>query len=170
MARPRRKLIYILGFMGSGKTTVGKLLAQELDWKFIDLDTVIEAGQGQSIREIFDRAGEPFFREIEQAALREVSKTEPAVIALGGGTFAQEPNIELIRDAGGSTVWLDCPFEELRRRCAGIDNRPLFRDPESFVRLLEQRLPYYRLAQHHVLTEGRAPREVVEQILRLDLF
>jgi shikimate kinase len=156
--------------MGSGKSTVGALLAQELGWAFADLDSIIEAGQSATIRDIFERMGEPFFRQIERAALTEVSKTEPTVVALGGGTFAQEPNVELIRDAGGTTVWLDCPVEELRRRCAKINNRPLFRDAETFAQLLGQRLPYYQLAEYRVSTNGRDPREVVEQILRLELF
>ena len=71
MIRHRRKVIYLLGFMGSGKSTVGKLLAGVLGWPFIDLDTIIEAGQGLSIREIFENSGEPFFRQIERAALAE---------------------------------------------------------------------------------------------------
>lgn len=166
----QRKLIYLLGFMGSGKSSVGALLARELRWPFIDLDTTIEAGQGLTIREIFEQAGEPFFREIERAALTEASKTQPAVIALGGGTFVQTPNLELIRESGGTTVWLDCSLEELRQRCEGMNNRPLFRDAASFEQLLAQRLPYYRLAEYRVSTEGRTPREVVEQILRLKLF
>jgi shikimate kinase len=170
MERHRRKLIYLLGFMGSGKSTVGVLLAQELGWPFIDLDSVIEAGQAASIREIFERAGEPFFRELERAALTEASKAAPAVIALGGGTFAQKPNVELIRQSGGATVWLECPLEELRQRCREIDNRPLFRDPQSFAQLLNQRLPYYRLADYRVSTERRQPREVVDQILQLEVF
>ena len=73
--------------MGSGKSTVGELLSRELRWPFSDLDAVIEAGQGVSIREIFERSGELFFRQLERAALTEVLKTEPAVIALGGGNF-----------------------------------------------------------------------------------
>ena len=170
MGRRRRKLIYLVGFMGSGKSTVGALLARELGWAFADLDSIIEAGQSATIRDIFERMGESFFRQIERAALTEVSKTEPAVVALGGGTFAQEPNVELIRDAGGTTVWLDCSVEELWRRCAKINNRPLFRDPETFAQLLGQRLPYYQLAEHRVSTNGRDPREVVEQILRLEVF
>jgi shikimate kinase len=170
MSRQRRKLIYILGFMGSGKSTVGKLLATELGWPFIDLDTVIEAGQGLTIREIFEQSGEPFFRQVEHAALTEAAKTEPVVIALGGGTFAQPPNVDFIRETGGATVWLDCPPEVLRARCEGIDNRPLFRDAESFSQLLLDRLPFYRLADFRVSTEGRKPEEVVEQILRLRVF
>jgi shikimate kinase len=170
MAHHRRKIIYLLGFMGSGKSTVGAILARELRWPFIDLDVTIEAGQGLTIREIFEQVGEPFFRTIEHAALTEASKTEPAVIALGGGTFAQPQNIELIRASAGVTVWLDCSFEELRRRCNGMTNRPLFRDAASFAQLLEQRIPYYRLADYRVPTEGRTPEEVAQQILQLRLF
>ena len=164
------RLVYLLGFMGSGKSTVGALLARALGWPFIDLDAVIEAAQGETIREIFAQAGEPAFRRIEHAALTAVSRTEPAVIALGGGTFVQEPNLQLIRATGGATIWLDCTPDELRVRCQGIDNRPLFRDDLSFHQLLEQRLPFYRLADYRVSTEGRAPQEVVEEILRLEIF
>ena len=170
MARQRRKLIYLLGFMGSGKSTVGKLLAEQLRWPFIDLDTVIEGGQGLTIRAIFENSGERFFRQVERAALTEVSKSDPAVIALGGGTFAQPENVDFIREAGGVTVWLDCPADILRRRCEGMENRPLFRDTESFVRLLSERLPYYRLADFRIATDDRNPREVTEDILRLGIF
>lgn len=170
MTRHRRKLVYLLGFMGSGKSTVGELLAREAAWPFIDLDTTIEAGQGITIREIFERDGEPFFRQIERAALTEASKTEPAVIALGGGTWVQQPNIDFIRSTGGATVWLDCSLEELRRRCEGIGNRPLFRTPESFARLYMQRVPYYQLADFRVATGGSEPAAIVERILRLNIL
>jgi shikimate kinase len=170
MIRHRRRIIYLLGFMGSGKSTVGKLLANTLGWPLIDLDTIIEAGQGLTIREIFENSGEPFFRQIERAALTEASKAEPAVIALGGGTFAQPPNVDLIRESGGATVWLDCPPTILRERCQGMENRPLFRDEQSFAQLFMERLPYYRLADFRVSTEGHKPEEVVEQILSLHVF
>ena len=170
MNRHRRKLIYLLGFMGSGKTTVGGLLARELGWPFIDLDSTLEAGQGMSIREIFEHSGEPFFRELERAALTEVSKTSPAVIALGGGTFVQEPNAKFIRETGGATVWLDCPVDMLELRCQGLTTRPLFRDSLSFQQLYLQRLPHYQQAEFRVATGGKAPQEVVSQILQLSLF
>jgi len=170
MPQHRPRLIYLVGFMGSGKSTVGATLARALGWPFIDLDTTIEAGQGLTIRDIFEQAGEPFFREVERAALTEVVKTEPAVIALGGGTFVQEPNLELVRARGGITVWLDCSIEELRRRCEGITNRPLFRDAASFVQLFHQRQAYYELADYRISTEGRNPEEVAEEILRLQMF
>ncbi len=156
--------------MGSGKSTVGNLLANALGWPMIDLDTVIEAGQGLSIREIFENSGEPFFRQVEHAALAAAAQAEPAVIALGGGTYAQPPNVDLIRNAGGTTIWLDCPPELLRARCEGMEHRPLFRDEQSFNQLFAERVVYYRLADFRISTEGRKPQEVVEQILSLQVF
>ncbi len=170
MIHHRRKLLFLLGFMGSGKSTVGRLLSMQIGWPFVDLDATIEAGQGLTIREIFEGAGEPFFRKIEHAALTESAKTEPAVIALGGGTFVQPANLDFIRESGGVTIWLDCGLDELRQRCQGMNNRPKFRDAESVGELYEQRLPYYRLAEYRVSTEGVRPQEVVEQILSLQIF
>lgn len=156
--------------MGSGKSTVGALLARELGWPFIDLDKTIEAAERRTIRDIFETEGEAPFRAIEHAVLTEASKAEPAVISLGGGTFVQKPNLDFIRETDGLTIWLDCSIGVLRQRCAGMTNRPLFRDPESFERLLNQRLPYYQLADYKVSTEDRSPDEVVNQILRLEIF
>ncbi|HEV3279699.1 MAG TPA: shikimate kinase [Terriglobia bacterium] len=170
MALSRPRLIYLVGFMGAGKSSVGARLATALSWPFVDLDTTIEAGQGLTIRQIFEQAGEPFFRAIERAALAEVIKVEPAVIALGGGTFVQPPNLELIQARGGPTIWLECSPDELHRRCQGITNRPLFRDRASFDQLLQQRLPYYQLAEYRISTEGHSAEDVAEQILRLQLF
>jgi shikimate kinase len=170
MDNHRHKLIYLVGFMGAGKSSVGTILAQQIGWPFVDLDTVIEAGQGATIRKIFEQAGEPFFRQIERAALVEVARKEQAVIALGGGTFVQRPNFELIRKTRGATIWLDCPIEELWQRCSIMDNRPLFRDRESFFKLYEERLPYYRQAEFRIATGGRSPEDIVQEILRLGLF
>lgn len=170
MNNHRQKLIYLVGFMGAGKSSVGTILAQKIGWPFVDLDTVIEAGQGATIRQIFEQAGEPFFRQLEHAALVAVVRKAPAVIALGGGTFVQRPNFDLIRQTRGASIWLDCPIEELWERCSTMDNRPLFRDRESFFRLYEQRLPYYRQAEFRIATGARAPEEIVQEILRLGLF
>jgi shikimate kinase len=170
MGRRHRKLVYLVGFMGSGKSTVGALLARELGWPFIDLDTTIENAEGRTIREIFETEGEAPFRTLEHVVLTEASKTEPAVISLGGGTFVQKPNFDFIREVNGVTIWLECSIAELRLRCARMTNRPLFRDPASFEQLFNQRLPYYRLADYKVSTESRSPGEVVHQILRLRIF
>lgn len=170
MGIQRQQLIYLVGFMGAGKSSVGVMLAQQMGWPFIDLDTVIEAGQGSSIRQIFEQSGEPFFRRLEHAALAEVAGKAPAVIALGGGTFVQKTNFDFIRQTRGATIWLDCSLEELWQRCSMMDNRPLFRDRQSFLKLYEQRLPYYRQAEFRIATGGRSPQEVVQEILQLGLF
>lgn len=160
--------------MGCGKTTVGRLLAQRMAWKFIDLDSWMEQEEGMSIAEIFARAGEPAFRRREQELLRRIIEEMPQaggrVVALGGGTFAQPPNWELLQGAQAITIWLECPIEELLMRCALLTNRPLFRDEASFRKLYEERLPYYRQATFAVRSGRGDPREVVQQILSLSIF
>ena len=156
--------------MGSGKSTVGELLSRELRWPFIDLDTVIEAGQGVTIREIFERSGEPFFRQLERAALTEVLKSEPAVIALGGGTFAYEANVELIRETGGTTIWLDCPLETVRQRVEQASHRPLARDGHRFEELFHARQAAYAKADYRIPIECDDPSAALEAILQLPLF
>ena len=156
--------------MGSGKTTVGALLARQLAWRFIDLDDRIEEAAGLRIPEIFERLGEPAFRQIEadqlRAALgRAVELKEPIVLALGGGTYAQPGAPEFLRAAGVPVIWLDSPPETLLARCMTMTGRPLFRDETSFRALYVQRLPSYKMADHRVDSSG-ASSEVVAEILR----
>lgn len=170
---PIQRSFYLLGFMGCGKSTVGRLLGQRLGWRFIDLDETLEQCQGRTINQIFAEKGEPYFRQAERRLLEEiVRKAEemPTVVALGGGTFAQPANFELIRSNGGITVWLRCPLEELRRRCRGLTHRPLFRDPASFEQLYRQRLPYYERADFRVDADRSDPNQVVEDILQCVVF
>lgn len=166
--------VYLVGFMGCGKTTVGTKLAQRLAWKFVDLDTCIELEEGRSIADIFARAGEAAFRrkenEILSRVLEEAALGGGRVVALGGGTFAQPPNFELLQSARAITIWLECPVEQLLLRCALLTNRPLFRDEASFRQLYEQRLPYYRQASFTVGTGNADPGEVVNRILTLPVF
>lgn len=165
--------VYLVGFMGSGKTTIGTKLAQRLAWKFVDLDSLIEQEEGKTIAEIFARAGEAAFRRKEQAKLIRVLEEGGQggrVVALGGGTFAQPRNFELLQSAKAVTIWLECPVEELLLRCALLTNRPLFRDEQSFRELYAQRLPFYRQASYTVTTEDSDPGEVVNRILALPVF
>lgn len=165
--------IYLVGFMGSGKTTVGRLLADRLGWNFADLDEDIEAEQQMKIAEIFDRYGEQRFREIEREALRRrvraIQRGEPTVLALGGGAFAQPDNYALLED-NGVTIWLDCPLDLARRRVEQDANRPLARDPETFERLYQERRAGYARADHRIEVTGDDPEPVVEAILRLPIF
>ena len=173
-APPRRRLACLAGFMGSGKTTIGKLLAAQLAWRFVDLDEEIENCAGLPIAEIFSRSGEPAFRDIEHECLVRVlgsatGQESSFVLALGGGTFAQPRNVALLRDAGAVVLWLDCPVEELLARCVLMPDRPLFRDEASFRKLYEERLPFYQQADYRVA--GHAdPREAVEKIRALGVL
>jgi shikimate kinase len=165
----RVQVLCLAGFMGSGKTTVGTLLARQLAWRFIDLDDRIEAAAGLGISEIFERLGEPAFRQIEadqlRAALGRASELkESAVLALGGGTYAQTGAPEFLRSASVPVVWLDSPVEVLLARCMTMTGRPLFRDETSFRALHAQRLPSYQQADHRVDSSGD-PARVVAEIL-----
>jgi shikimate kinase len=164
--------IYLVGFMGCGKSTVGHALAEELGWRFVDLDADIEKAEGSSIGEIFESRGEPAFRLLEAAALRNaVRKVEcgqPHVIALGGGAFAQENNTALLADKGIS-IWLDCPFETVQRRVAGDQRRPLARDAHKFRTLYDDRRPAYARSDYRVEIHGDDCADAVQQILALGL-
>ena len=166
----RVPILSLAGFMGSGKTTVGTLLAQHLAWRFVDLDDRIEEAAGLTIPEIFERLGEPAFRKLEadqlRAALGRASEhKESTVLALGGGTYAQPGCPEFLRSAGVPVLWLDSPLELLLSRCMTMTGRPLFRDEASFRALYAQRLPSYQLADSRVDSSAE-PTQVVAEILR----
>lgn len=164
--------IYIVGFMGCGKSTVGRALADELGWRFVDLDAEIEKAEGCPIAEIFEARGEAAFRLLEGAALRSLVRKiecgQPHVVALGGGAYVQDGNAGLLADKGVS-LWLDCPFEMVQRRAEGDAGRPLARDPEKFRALYEERRAGYARADHRIEISGDDCIEVVKQILALGL-
>jgi shikimate kinase len=159
--------IYLVGFMGSGKTTVGRLLAERLGWGFTDLDEAIEAAEGATISEIFEQRGEEEFRRIEHETLRRqisaIERGKPSVIALGGGAFAQPVNRDLAQ-RHGIAFWLDCPFDRVERRVAPTTHRPLARDPERFAALYNARREIYALADVRIPIEGDDPAVAVEAI------
>lgn len=160
--------------MGSGKTTIGTLLARQLAWRFVDLDERIEQSAGLSIPQFFERHGEVAFRQLEAEQLRSAlgrasEFQESTVLALGGGTYAQPGCPEFLRAAGVPVLWLDSPIELLLARCMTMTGRPLFRDESSFRALHAQRLPSYQLADHRVDSSGE-PTQVVSEILRRGIF
>ena len=165
--------LYLIGFMGSGKSAVGRLLADELGWSFADTDEDIEKAHGISISEIFDTRGEPEFRGIEQEALRkrvrEIEFGKPMVLSLGGGAFVDPANRKLLEERG-VTVWLDCPLHRITARLDGQTHRPLARDPEKFQQLFHDRLHVYKQAEHRVEADTDDATAIVAQILKLPIF
>jgi shikimate kinase len=160
--------------MGSGKSTVAKLLRRQTGWPSIDLDKRVTEVAGISVTEIFARMGEAEFRRIEHEqllrALAEAAEQQkPTIISLGGGTVTQPQNVALLRDHDAALIWLQCPIEELLHRCAQISDRPLFRDEYSFRQLYQDRLPFYEAADFRV-DSNIDPLRVVEQILALGIF
>ncbi|MEO8025634.1 MAG: shikimate kinase [Bryobacteraceae bacterium] len=164
--------IYLVGFMASGKSTIGVRLADELGWSFFDLDAEIEAERKTTIAEIFDTLGEAEFRRIESTALnqriRAIQSGRPSVLALGGGAFTEDENIGLMNE-NGITIWLDCPLDEIRMRLMNDPvDRPLARDPKRLEHLYESRRISYTQADFRVDASGAA--DPLAQILALPLF
>jgi len=150
------RAVFLVGFMGSGKSTVGPELARRLGWDFVDLDCRIEACEQKSVPEIFRDQGETGFRLAESTALQHLTQSleRDSVVALGGGAFAQEKNRTLLRNC--FSVFLNAPVEELwKRSLADGVERPLRKDRDQFARLLAERLPGYRQATITVETAGR---------------
>jgi shikimate kinase len=162
MAMPR---IYLVGFMGTGKSTVGRELSLKLRYPFLDLDSEIEEAEGLSVREIFDRFGEPRFRQLEREHLRRVSKMPTAVVALGGGAYVDPDNRQIV-DETGIAVWLDASYSSLRARVRSDGTRPLLGDPERAQKLYSDRRPAYELARIHILTDNRLPDDIAEEIIK----
>jgi shikimate kinase len=139
--------VFLTGFMGAGKSTVGRLLALRRGAPFVDLDAEIEARAGAPVREIFARHGEPQFRAWEREALHQAVARPDVVVACGGGTLVDEDNLALARTRG-VTVWINPPFAVIARRIGGRGkrDRPLFDDETQALELYRRRLPAYRLA------------------------
>jgi shikimate kinase len=160
----KKPIIYIVGFMGAGKTSVGQSLAKLLGWRFVDLDQVIEELEGRPIRDIFRDTGEPYFREIEHRELMRAASWKEVVVALGGGTFCADLNRQVMQESGVS-VWLDASLDILYARCAGKEDRPLFTTREKMQALLELRRPFYAKADLKIDTGERSIDSIAEDIL-----
>lgn len=165
--RPGR--IVLTGFMGAGKSTVGRLLARRLGWRFLDADSLLEFSAGKTIAELFLEFGEPRFREMEAELIAGLSGETDLVLALGGGALESEATrANLLSSPNTQLVFLEAPLDELLRRCAGHgspDLRPVLRDRDAVLSRFEKRLPQYRQAHLTVPTASQTPEEVVTTIL-----
>lgn len=170
---PTIRRILLTGFMGAGKSTIGRELAAQLGWAFLDLDTHLEQRTGASIPALFEAHGEPHFRRLESAALASTLALTNIVIALGGGTPEVHTNRLLIEQAPGTlTIFLDAPFPVLFDRCVlqalnpGATDRPVLRDPALAEARFRLRAPLYRrLARITQSTEDQTPAQTVSAIL-----
>ncbi len=156
--------IYLVGFMGAGKTSVGRALAARLDWQAVDVDDLIEQRERMPVAEIFARRGEPYFRAAEREVLATQLPTRHVVVATGGGTFVDPANRAVI-NRDGVSVWLDAPLERLIARIPADGRRPLAADRAALERLFHARRMAYEQA-HVRLDAGRAGVDaLVEQLV-----
>lgn len=161
------KNIVLTGFMGTGKTEVGKILAQRLGYTFLDADSIIEQEQKMSITEIFRQHGEPYFRDIESDVIRRLSERDRVVISTGGGAVLRQENMDNLRKKG-IIVCLTASPETILERTSNDNTRPLLQveDPLKKIKeLLEFRRPYYERSDIMVDTEGKSPIDVAEEII-----
>jgi len=168
-SRQQPRAVFLLGFMGAGKTSVGRALARRLQWRFVDLDHLIENQEGRTIADIFARSGEDSFRRLETAALKnllsEIDHGPPSVVALGGGASLQAENAAMLAAFGSPQVFLDAPFEVVRRRCLeNLATRPLLREDEPARLLYETRRPHYLKAQYRVDTASCTAEQAAADI------
>jgi shikimate kinase len=161
--------IYLVGFMATGKTAVGKELARKKKWQFLDLDDLIELKEKRTISDIFAHEGEAYFRRIEKRALKEVAREKNFIVACGGGIVLDKENVRLMQESGKMICLSAAPEVILQRtQCSSL--RPLLNvaDPKKQIELLlKLRAPYYALADKTIDTSKLSVKEVAEKIAKL---
>jgi len=161
--------IYLVGFMGTGKTVVAKELARKKKWQFVDLDGLIELKEKRTISDIFSREGEPYFRRIEKQALREVAREKNFVVACGGGIVIDQNNIDIMKKTG-MIICLTASPEVILERTQGFAHRPLLNtgNPKERIELLlKMRAPYYARADKTINTSRICVKDVAEKVIKM---
>lgn len=161
--------IVLTGFMGSGKSTAGPLIAHRLGWTFIDVDNIIEAEAGITIAQIFATQGEPAFRDLEHATIARLAQEQNLVLALGGGAIEREETRNLLLNSPGTLlVHLEVKLQTTLARCSGTEGtRPVLADQANLAARYERRLPLYRTAHVSIPADEKTPEQVVEAVLAL---
>ena len=161
--------IVLTGFMGSGKSTVGPLIAQRLGWQFIDADDVIEADSGSTIAQIFAHKGERAFRDLEHATIARLASHEHLVLALGGGAIEREDTRNLLLNSSGTLlVHLEVELQTTLTRCSGTEGtRPVLADHVNLAARYQRRLPLYRTAHVNIRSDQLSPVQVATEVLKL---
>jgi shikimate kinase len=161
--------IYLVGFMGTGKSSVGKELAKKKKWRFLDLDELIQLREKRTIADIFTQQGEPYFRRIEKQVLKEVAKEKKFVVACGGGIVINPDNIKTMKETG-IIICLSASPQVILERTSGYGHRPLLNvaEPEKQIELLlKLRAPYYGRADKMIDTSTISVKEAVGKIIKL---
>jgi shikimate kinase len=161
------KNIVLTGFMGTGKTEVGRELSRVLGWRLIDVDDEIVKEQKMSINDIFGKLGEPAFRDMETEMIRTVSQNRNAIISTGGGAVLRQENMDILRE-NGVRICLSASPETILERTSTNSERPLLKveDPlRKITELLEFRRPFYEKADVTIETEQKTPLNIAEEIL-----
>ncbi len=159
----RADKLYLVGFMGAGKTTVARALGRRIGWRVEDIDTRIEARERRTVAAIFAKDGEGYFREAEKAVLHELQPERNLIVATGGGTFVDADNRTMML-ADGAVAWLDAPLNRIIDRVPPDGRRPLAADREQMEQLFQRRQAAYAQA-HTRLDASRPVDEVVERLL-----
>lgn len=169
--------IYLTGFMGSGKSTIGPILANTLGWDFSDLDTLIENKTGKKIREIFEQEGESYFRKVETDTLKEISELQNVIISLGGGTIANKENLEILKKTGKiiylrvslNTVYHRLKYKKDRPALTKSDSESLSRNEmaDRIKKLMNTRAKYYEQADYTIDTDTNSLGKTIDKIVKI---
>ena len=152
--------IVLCGFMGCGKTTVGKIIAAELKMQFVDMDDYIEQKQGRKIKNIFSENGEDFFRDIEHEACKDLADAENTVIAAGGGALTFKRNVDAFKNKA-KIIFIDTDFDTIKRRVGGDKNRPLIRNFLKSGIPFTRRRPTIQLPHSATLCQRKWPKKLL---------
>jgi shikimate kinase len=164
-----KRNIILIGFMGAGKSTVGKLLSKKLGKKFLDTDEIVEKKMSLTISQIFEKYGEAYFRDIESQVVKEVSTVGNQVISLGGGAILRDENVRILKEKG-VLIYLNVPLSELKKRLRGVQDRPLLKveDAEAQVeKIFTSRKKRYEEVADFIVDGNKPVMEVVNEIRKV---